>query len=339
MPIDTSKRISHRDLMTPVGEFITPFEFDIVPEAKVEDVLHTLQTKRTHQKPDYFYITNSDNVLVGIISKKDLLYNPPDTLIEEIQDSDVIKVQESDTLAKALHTLAEHQIVAIPVVNEDNRLVGYLEILHQDHADLAKSRRKIEQKHVREEIFQFIGFTIEQGKFSSSWDEFRFRMPWLACNLLGGLICAVIAQVFQVTLIEFVVLALFIPLVLTLSESIGIQSMTLSLRFLHIRRIHWLQVWRRLYVEWKASALLALACAVIIAIFYFVWSTDIKPIFAIGTSLLVAMVASATFGALFPILLHALRLDPKVAAGPVVLMMADIVTVTIYLSLSSALLT
>jgi magnesium transporter len=165
------------------------------------------------------------------------------------------------------------------------------------------------------------------------------RMPWLLCNLVGGLLCALISSAYKLTLENYVVLAFFIPLILTLSESISIQSMTLSLRFLHLRKVHWGQVIKRSYVEAKASLLLGITSALLICIFYFIWNVDFRPVTGIGVSVVTSMAASALFGALFPILLHSVHLDPKVAAGPVVLMVVDILTIAIYLGLNTLILT
>ncbi|NGX55154.1 MAG: Magnesium transporter MgtE [Chlamydiae bacterium] len=337
MRIDVSKRLSPKELSTPVEAFTTPFEFTFMIDTTIEEVLHTLQSKKVSDQVEFFYVTDHDNVLQGMIVPKDLIYSPSKATLVDIMDTDVASLSKETTLEKALKTMTHHQVLVMPVIDENNRFVGVLEVLTHDH-ELLYQAKKNQLQAAKEDIFQFIGLTIEQGKWNSSWLEFRYRMPWLACNLIGGLICAVIGEFYQLTLIEFVILALFIPLVLTLSESVSIQSMTLSLRFLHLRKIYWIQIWRRVVVEWKTSLLLSAACSIIIGAFYFALSVDIKPMLAISGSMFVAMIVSATFGALFPIILHLLRLDPKVAAGPLVLMMADIVTIAIYLSISTWLL-
>jgi len=335
--IDTRKRISHRDLESPVSNFTDPFPYIFSINQTVEEVLRTLQSKKAEKRVEYLYITDKENKLQGVLSLSDILYNSAKTRLIDLIDTDVLFVSEEDALEKGLKLLASHQILVIPVVNSEKQFVGVLEIFpHSD--DPYFQAKKIHYKNLKEDIFQFIGFSIEQRKYASPWIEYRLRMPWLLCNLIGGLVCAVIADFLQGPLIEMVILAFFIPLVLGLSESVGIQSMTLSLRFLHIRRVHWLQVWRRVLTEGKASLLLGLTSAVIIGFFYFAWSIEILPIIAIGVSVVVAMITAALFGATFPILLHALHLDPKVAAGPVVLMMSDVITITIYLGLSTLLL-
>ncbi len=337
MRIDTTKRISQRDLESPVREFIDPFPYLFTINETVEEVISTLQSVRAEKRVGYLYVTDRENKLQGVLDLSDLLYHSPKTPLIDLIDTDVLSVMEYEPLEKGLKVLASNQILILPVVNEEKQFVGVLEIysLSTNPRDQAK---KIHYKHLKEDIFQFIGFSIEQRKYASPWHEYRVRMPWLLCNLVGGLICAFISEVLQGPLIEVVLLAFFIPLVLGLGESVGIQSMTLSLRFLHIRKIRWRQVWRRIFIEGRSSFFLGLTSAVIISFFYFAWSLEIMPIIAIGSSVIITMITAALFGATFPIILHALHLDPKVAAGPVVLMMSDILTMTIYLGLSTLIL-
>ncbi len=333
MRIDLTKRLSHKELKRPVKEYLSHFELVFSENLLVKDVLAAMQAKTQEKRVEYFYVIDGEGILLGLVSFIDLLYESSDTPLSVILDPEVIKIQENDPLEKALKILTYHQILFLPVVSIENKFLGVLDIT--PHNPSYSKTSKGHTQAVKEDIFQFIGFSIEQGKYKSSFVEFRYRMPWLLFNLVGGLICAVIGEIFQMTLVEFVVLALFIPLVLTLSESIGIQSMTFSLRFLHFRKIHWSQVGRRIFAEWKTSILLGITCALLLSAFYFAWSIEFKPILAISVSMLISMMCSALFGALFPIILHILSLDPKVAAGPIVLMMADIITFAIYLGLST----
>lgn len=336
MRIDTTKRISHRDLETPIGVFTDPNPYPFLMDLTIAEALLILQSSTQETRAEYFYITDKKNTLKGFVTAADLLYNPPDLPLSAIVDREVLKIYEDEPLEKGLKFLSLHQLLVVPVVNRENSLIGILEIIPNSHQFY--KTKKIHYKHLKEDVFQFIGFSIEHRKWDSFWTEYRLRMPWLLCNLVGGLICAGIGNYFKLTLTQFVLLAFFIPLVLTLSESVSIQSMTLSLRFLHLRRVNWRHVWKRSFVETKSTFMLGVTCALLVGLFYFGWSTEVKPMLGIGISVLIAMFVSGLFGALFPIFLHAMRLDPKVAAGPVILMIADILTVGIYLTLNTLIL-
>ena len=337
MKIDPSQRFSAKFLEQPVKNFVSSFQLAFTMEQTVGDILDRLYKMERRLQNEYFYVINEESTLLGIITSRDILYNPPETKLIDIVDHEILKIRESESLEKALRLLTQHSLLALPVVDQDDKYLGIIEVVPPDEDAFHKCKR-LHAKTMKEDIFQFIGFSIEQRKMASALSEFRYRMPWLLCNLAGGLICAFIGEFFETTLQLFVILALFIPLVLSLSESIAVQSMTISLRFLHFKKIYWRQVARRCNVEWKTSLLLGIGSSLLIAAFYFLWSTDLMPILAIGTSVTISMIGAALFGALFPIILHLLKLDPKVAAGPVVLTMADIITIAIYYSLTTALL-
>jgi magnesium transporter len=330
-------RVSQEMLESPSKTFSSPSPLTFSIDDSVDDALKVLRGLKKPPKVEYFYVIDKESVLVGYVTTQDLIYSKGDIQLSELYDADITKVKGSDSLEKAFRALATHQLLNLPVVDDEGKLIGILDIGPGDEELEQKGRRK-QLKAVKEALFQFIGFSVEQRKMSSTLSEFRLRMPWLLCNLVGGLVCAVIGELFKETLIQFVLLALFIPLVLSLSESISVQAMTISLRFLTLKKIYASQVIKRLDVEWKTSLLLGIGNTLLIAIFYFAWSTDLMPIAAMGISVIISMIVSALFGAIFPIILHVLKLDPKVAAGPVVLTMADIITVIIYYGLTTWLL-
>jgi magnesium transporter len=335
MKIDLKEgHVSQEMLESPAEQFISQSSLTFSVKESVDDALKLLRGLTKPPKVEYFYVVDEEDVLVGYITTEDLLYSKGELPISELYDTDIVKVKGTDTLEKAFKALANHQLLNLPVVDKKGSLLGILDVGPRDDELLQKGKRK-QLKTVKEALFQFIGFSIEQRKMSSTISEFRLRMPWLLCNLVGGLICAVIGEIFKETLIQYVLLALFIPLVLSLSESISVQAMTISLRFLSLKKIYPSQVLRRLDVEWKTSLLLGIGNTLLIALFYFAWSLQVMPIVAMGMSIIISMIFSALFGALFPIILHLLKLDPKVAAGPVVLTMADVITVIIYYGLTT----
>lgn len=330
MRFDPKKKLSAKDLETPIQNFLDPYKSTLQLEQSAEQALHTIREKKK-SKP--FYVVDKEDVLQGTITLETLVYSDKQTPIGDLIEGEIVKICGTQTLEKGLALMAANHLIFLAVVDEEDHFLG---VIHLEA--ITETNSAIQAKKVREDLFQFIGFSLEQRKKLRAFPEYKLRMPWLLCNLVGGLICAVISELFQLTLVEYVILAFFIPLVLTLSESISIQSMTLSLRFIHLRHIHWAQVARRLILEARTSLLLGLSSALLLSAFYFAWSVEIWPVVGIGVSIVFSMFLCSIFGALFPILLHAIRLDPKVAAGPVVLMVADVLTITIYLSVNTLLL-
>ena len=337
MPLDISRPLSQQELKCPIKEYsgpvLTAFHINIT----IGELLENLRNREMFLDIFYFYAVDDDNKLYGVIPIRDILFTSPSKRLIDIVDEDIVTLYEGVSLEHALKILTEHQFLSVPIVDDEYRLVGIFEI---KSADLGFAHR-FKKRPVKEtqNIFQFIGFTIEKSKLDSKWTEYRYRMPWLVGNLFAGFICAAIAAYYHATLETTVILSAFIPLVLTLAESISMQSMTISLQFLHYKRMPWKEVIKRLADEGVVSLFLGLTSAFLLIMYYmFGFDTDWYPDFpmlAIALSIFITMIVAASFGTFFPLILHKMNLDPKIASGPFVLMLTDIMTTAIYLGLAT----
>lgn len=337
MKLDIHKGLTANELASPISTFMVPVATSFHEELTVEEALVTLRKRTIEHLIRYFYSVDDERKLTGIISTRDLLLAEPSTKLLDLVDTNVLKIHESETVEHGLNLLEKHGIQAIPVVDHHGHLKGLFELIPEPHLDFHDPNRLI-KSITSKDVYQLIGLSLHLGKLGSTKLEYRYRMPWLLCNIVAGLICATIGALFAPVLSKYVVLAMFIPLVLSLSESIAMQSMTLSLQFLHFGKMRLGRLAKRIVLEWKTAILLGLTCSFIVGSSFWVWNTTVHTMLAITTSIFFAMVFSSTLGSIFPVILHSCNLDPKVAAGPVVLMLTDILTTATYLAFSSWLL-
>ncbi|NGX39940.1 MAG: Magnesium transporter MgtE [Chlamydiae bacterium] len=323
--------MSQKELHHRVGDFITKVHTMIHIDQSVGEALAAIRGKKLDEKIFYFYVIDDEKRLKGVVSTRNLLLSFPEKKIAEILEDHVISISEDHTLQEALEMLNAHKLLALPVLDKERRLLGVIDVqLYLDESvDVGKARRSAT------DLFQVLGLTIEEGKARSIWSTYRTRMPWIFCNMAGGIACAIISRFFEAVLVKMILLAMFIPLVLTLSESISMQSLTYSLQLLHRPKISWRRILRRLTGEWRMASLLAVTCGTIVGGLSLFWGDGIAPAISIGVGILFSITISATAGAAIPLLLHTAKLDPKVAAGPVVLMFADVITTAIYLGLAT----
>ena len=153
--------------------------------------------------------------------------------------------------------------------------------------------------------------------------------------MFGGFACAVISRVFEIVLAKVLLLAMFIPLVLTLSESISMQSMAQSMQLLKKHRRSWKYTFGSLVREWQVVALLAITSGIIVGTVSLLWGDGVAPGFVIMFGIMCSVYITSTIGSVVPLIVHARKWDPRVAAGPVVLMFADVLTTLFYLSLGT----
>jgi len=323
--------MSQKNLQNKVGDFILPVSAIIRVDFTIGEALNAIRKQKITEKIFYFYVIDQEKHLKGVVSTRSLLLSPHEKKIHEILEDRIVSISASHTLKEAMEMLTEHRLLALPVVDEQNCLLGIVDIqLYLDEAiDVAKARRS------STDVFQVLGLSLEEGRAKSYWQIYKIRMPWIFCNMIGGIACAVISRVFEVVLLEVILLAMFIPLVLTLSESISMQSMSYSLQILHRPKISLKRIFYRIVSEWKMVFFLGITCGLIVGSLSLLWGDGWHPAVAIASGIIISVTITGTLGAAIPLILHAQKLDPKVAAGPVVLMFEDVITTAIYLGLAT----
>src|SRR4051812_21639639 len=219
MPIDGS-------LDRPVSEFLSTAAFTLPENLTMDEALARLRGRgnaTAKSQVAYFYVLNEKDQLAGVLPARKLLMSPGSAKVGDVMLKEIVALRSTEKLADALELFAMHRLLAIPVVDVEDRFLGIVELsLYTDEVfDLAQNRQL-------NEVFQLVGLHLEQHKQGTPWRGFRLRMPWLLANITGGLICAALGSFFEKTVEHVVLIALFIPLILTLAESIAVQSMTLA---------------------------------------------------------------------------------------------------------------
>ncbi len=325
--------LSKKEMTEPVIEYLTPVTTVLRADDTIRDALSSLQGRKVDEKIFYFYVLTCEGMLVGVVSTRNLLLAPLDAKVLDVMDPAVVTLLASQTMKDALEELERLRLLALPVIDEEHRLLGMVDVQNYVEQPL-----KSLNSEIRKNIFQFIGITIEEGRLGTPWKGFTARMPWIFCNMVAGLACAVISKAYQNVLAHALILAMFIPLVLTLCESISMQAMTQSLTILRSPRLLWNMVRRRLSLEAKTVLLLSFTSAVVVALLSYLWGGGWGPVFVLGISIFTSIIIAAIVGTMVPIGLKVFKMDPKIASGPVVLMIVDVLATTFYLTTAQWLL-
>jgi magnesium transporter len=159
---------------------------------------------------------------------------------------------------------------------------------------------------------------------------FRYRFPWLLATVTSGTICAVLAGFFEVTLANSLIIAFFLTMVLGLTESVSTQSMSVTIQALRSAGVTWRWFTGALRREFATAGLLGFALGTIVGLIVWLWRSDVTAAFVIGGSVALSIVTACLFGLSVPSLLHRYKLDPKIAAGPITLALADFFALLIY---------
>jgi len=302
----------------------------------VAGALDALRAKPPEGRIIYLYVVDADGRLVGVVPTRRLLLAAPEKSIADIMVKQIVAIPHTSTVLDACEFFTLHRFLAFPVVDEDRRLVGSVDVeLYTDEMNELSDPDLIDRP---DDLFQLIGVHLTQAQQSSPLRSFRLRFPWLLANIGGGILAAFLTGMFEEELARTVALALFIPVVLALAESVSIQSVTLGLLGLKNRRPSWGELASKLSREILTGLFLGLGCAAIVGAVAFIWKGDPWVALCLAAGITGGVMSAACIGLAMPYLLRLLKQDPQVAAGPIALACADMLTLLIYFNLARAVL-
>ncbi len=307
--------------------------FTLNQDLTVQDALDTIRLYSTESQVLYFYITDKDGVLVGVVSTRGLLISSLDARLSNIMDTRVRSVPCRAEVMDILTDFMVHRYLALPVVDEDKRMVGIIDVgVFTDNVSDILERDKAD------EVFETIGFRLSTIQGASPFRAFKFRFPWLLATISSGVLCALMVSRFEDVLTATIILSFYMTLVLGLGESVSMQSMTVAIQTLRVQppTIRWFG--REFIKELGTALLLGLGSGLIVGASIWIWKGDLLTASVVGGSLVVSMAAACLIGLSIPTILHALKLDPKISAGPLTLAISDLITILMYFGLASLVL-
>jgi magnesium transporter len=281
----------------------------------------------------YFYVVDHADHLQGVVPTRRLILSPRDQPLSQIMVRQVVALPAEATVLEACEFFIQHRLLALPVVDSERRILGVVDLeLYTDEL------RDLGDASAREDLFQLVGVHLTHGQHASPWLSFRRRFPWLSCNLAAGILAAFLSGVYAHELNQVVALAFFIPVVLNLAESVSSQSVSLALHALRGQR----PTWRTLFVgipqELLTGLLLGAGSGLVVALAGLIWLGNVRLACCLIGGIIGGVVGAAAVGLAMPMLLRLLHLEPRVAAGPVALAAADVITILVYFNLARWLL-
>ena len=318
---------SAAQLHEPILPLAKPPLVVLTPELTIAEALETVRSAGVSSTVHYFYVVDEEQALIGVVPARRLLGAQPDRVVRDVMIDDVIAIPDWATVLIASEYFATRRLFAFPVVDARGRLLGVVDVSLFTHEVIDLARQTYD------DIFQLIG--VHGTAQRSTWSAFRDRFPWLLCNIVGGLMCAFIASRFEHLLEEVVVLALFIPIVLALGESVSMQALTLTLHGLTDGPIRWKRLGAALWKEFKTAVCLGAGCGFVVGSVVMVWRGQADVAGVIFAAISLSMIVACLLGVAFPAILRAFKADPGIAAGPVVLAAADVATLLFYFGLGT----
>ncbi|HLV02253.1 MAG TPA: magnesium transporter [Acidobacteriota bacterium] len=311
------------------GRIMTPHVFALHEDLSVSEAIHTIQTTQDLEMVFYLFVVDDRGHLVGVVSLRQLLMVPPSTPLKKIMTTDVISVTTDTDQEEVARQVAQYDLLAIPVVDEENKLVGMITV--DDVIDVI-------EEEATEDIFLMAGVDTDDHVYTPPMTSVRKRFPWLVVNLGTALVAATVVSYYEPTIARFSFLAVFMPVVAGMGGNTGTQTLTVIVRGLALGEVSWENSWRALIKEITVGVSNGIAMGVLAGLVAYLWKANILLGLVLGASMIINMFVAGAAGTLIPLMLKRLNIDPAVASGIFLTTFTDVVGFLSFLGLAAALL-
>jgi magnesium transporter len=313
------------------GGIMTPAFVAVRPEMSVEAAERQLRRLVEEAETVYYvYVIDEMRRLLGVLPLHRLVLVPPKTKVGEVMVGDVIRVRADADRESVARLLTDHNFLAIPVVDDDDRLLGI--ITQDDVADVLEAEAT--------EDFERIGGSAPIAvpyRVASVALLFRRRIVWLLALFVAEALTSNVINLFEVDLARTVALTLFIPLLIGTGGNVGSQTVTLIVRSMALgevglRDVMWI-LWKEIRVGLLIGAVMgtvAIGRAALLGVPF-----DLG--LAVGVTIVVICLWTVTVAAVLPLALQRLKLDPAVVSAPFITTLVDATGLFIYFSIARAL--
>ncbi len=312
------------------GGIMVPDFIALTEDTTAKKAIESLQNEHLDvEMPFYLYVVDQYGKLVGVSSLRQLVVVPSETTLRDFMTTDVFSVQTDMDQEEVAKIVARYDILAVPVVDETNKLVGIVTV--DDVIDIFR-------REATEDILKMAGAGEEFVETKSVLRSTRIRLPWLFASCLGGIVAFLIIGHFEGSLSKLGYLAAFIPVIMGMGGNIGTQSSTIVVRGLATGRLQLRDIWSVVSKELAIGLILGLVYGIIIGTAaQFRYNRGALAV-SVGIALISSMSIAALVGSLVPMVFARFNIDPAVASGPFVTTAIDIISVFFYFQIATTLL-
>jgi magnesium transporter len=320
------------------GGLMSPRYVRLRPDMSVDEAIKYLRRAARERAETiyYIYVLDSEQRLVGVVSFRELFGAAPDRTVRDVMRTNVLSVRDDLDQEAVANFMAESKLMAVPVVDADGRIKGIVTV--DDIVDVVREEAT--------EDIQKIGGTaaLDAPYLEVGVRELvRKRAGWLTVLFLGQLLTATAMAYYEDAIARAVVLALFIPLIISSGGNSGSQASTLVIRALAMGEVRLRDWWRVFVRELGTSLLLGMILGLIGLLRVVLWPTRASLYgehflligYTVAVSLVWIVMWGSIAGSMLPFVLHRLGFDPASASAPFVATLVDVTGLVIYFSVAT----
>jgi magnesium transporter len=308
------------------GRIMNPHVFALAEDMIVGEAITALQSSRDVEMVFYLYIVDARGHLVGVTSLRRLLLVSPETPLKRIMTPDPISARVDMDQEEVARLVASYNLLAIPVVDEHNKLVGVITV--DDVIDVIKDE-------ATEDLYRLAGVSSDERVFTPAAESLRKRMPWLIVNLATAFLAAAVVGVFQSTISGWVALAVFMPIVAGMGGNAATQTLTVIVRGIALGELTWSNSRKALVKEVLVGIGNGVVVGSIAAIVAWAMNGDPRLGIILALAMVVNLFVAGLAGTLIPLGLKALKIDPALASAVFITTFTDVAGFASFLGLAT----
>jgi magnesium transporter len=308
------------------GRIMNPKVFALSEDMTAGEAITTLQGSRDVEMVFYLYVVDARRHLVGVISLRRLLLVSPPTPLKRIMTTDLISVRTDTDQEEVARLVASYNLLAIPVVDEENKLVGVITV--DDVIDVIKDE-------ATEDVYRLAGVAGDDRVFSTALESLRKRVPWLEVNLVTAFVAASVVALFEGGIRDVPALAVFMPVVAGMGGNAATQTLTVIVRGIALGELTWANSRKALFKEATVGLGNGMACGLVGMLVVWAWKGNLWLGAILCAAMIVNMFVAAIAGTLIPLALRAMKVDPALASSVFITTLTDVFGFASWLGLST----
>ena len=307
-------------------------EFVAIPKnSTVRSAMNILRNAAPNAETIYYvFVIDEDRKLSGIVTLRDLIVADEDTLIEAIMNDRVVSVQVSEDQEEVARMIKDYDFLALPVVDFQDHLLGIItvddiiDVLDEEASDDYSKLAAVSDMD-----------TFDRGPLTAA----KKRLPWLILLTFLGMLTANLMGMFEATLDQVALLAVFIPLIAGMAGNSGTQALAVAVRGIATGDIEEESKLKLLFREAGTGLITGVICGIVVVGLVYFWKSELLIGMLVGTAVASSIFVATLAGSFIPLLIHRMKIDPAVASGPFITTLNDIISILIYLGLATTFLT
>jgi magnesium transporter len=318
--------LSERYPKDSVGELIDPYFLSFAKNTTIRDAVQTIRLLANSKLSlNYAYVVDDAYRLVGVLNMRDLLFAHDDDPVDQIMHASVFSVNAWRDREEVVHEASKHRFLAIPVVDNENHLLGTLKL-----SDLVT----VAQVEATEDIQKMFGAGAEEKVDSPLRLTLTKRLPWLHFNLLTAFLAALTISLFEGTIAKITALAIFLPVVASQGGNTGAQSLAVVMRGLALNEISRTNSGKIIFKEVLAGTINGAIIAMVTGLVTWWWNGNGFLGLIIGMAMISNMILAAFFGTAIPLSMKKMGFDPAQCSNIILTTFTDVLGFFLFLGLA-----